>query len=153
MNIFFYETDIGRMGIAEEGGSITNVYFETDDLPSDAETGETPIIGEASRQLKAYLAGELKEFSLPLAPEGTEFMQAMWRLLGEIEYGRTSSYKGIAIAAGLPNGARAAGLACNNNPIPILIPCHRVIGSNGKLTGYRGGLALKKRLLEMELGR
>jgi methylated-DNA-[protein]-cysteine S-methyltransferase len=150
MKIFFHETEIGRMGIAEDEGSITNVYFETDAVPENTEICETPVIREAFLQLKAYLAGELKSFSLPIAPEGTEFMQAMWRRLGEIHYGQKSSYKDIAAAAGNPQGARAVGLACNRNPIPIFIPCHRVVGSDGKLTGYRGGLALKERLLELE---
>lgn len=150
MKIYFYITSIGRIGIAEDHGSITNLYFETDVVPQDIEKCETPIVKEASRQLNAYLAGEIKDFSLPLAPQGTEFMREMWRLLGEIQYGQTLSYKDIAIAAGSPLGARAVGLACNNNPIPIFIPCHRVVGSDGKLTGYRGGLGLKKRLLELE---
>ncbi len=152
MNIFFYKTDIGRIGIAEDSGSVRNVYFETDVIPSDIEVHETETIREASRQLKAYLAGELKSFTLPLAPVGTDYMQKVWRLLCEIPYGQTASYKDIAANAGNPKAARAVGLANNRNPIPIFIPCHRVIGTSGKLTGYRGGLDIKHRLLELESG-
>jgi methylated-DNA-[protein]-cysteine S-methyltransferase len=150
MNIFFYKTDIGRIGIAEDSGSIRNVYFETDFIPNDIEVRETETTKEASRQLNAYLTGELKSFTLPLAPVGTDYMQKVWRLLCEIPYGETASYKDIAANAGNPKAARAVGLANNRNPIPIFIPCHRVIGTSGKLTGYRGGLDIKHRLLELE---
>ncbi|HEY3298032.1 MAG TPA: methylated-DNA--[protein]-cysteine S-methyltransferase [Armatimonadota bacterium] len=150
MKLYFHETEIGRIGIAEESGSITNVYFERDAAPQDVEICETETIKEAFRQLDAYLAGDLKEFSLPLDPRGTDFMRRVWKLLCEIPYGRTASYKDIAAASGDPNAARAVGMANNRNPIPIFIPCHRVIGRSGKLTGYRGGLGLKKKLLELE---
>jgi len=150
MNIFFYQTDIGRIGIAEDSGFIKNVYFGTDVIPNDIDVCETEIIREAFKQLNAYLSGELKSFTLPLAPVGTDYMQEVWRLLCEIPYGETASYKDIATNAGNPKAARAVGLANNKNPIPIFIPCHRVIGSSGKLTGYRGGLDIKHKLLELE---
>ncbi len=150
MKVYYYYTDMGKIGIAEEGGNIRNVYFETDALPRTAEISETEAIKEASRQLRAYLAGGLEEFSLPLAPSGTAFLQSVWRALRAVPYGETRSYKDIAAAVGNPKAHRAVGLANNRNPIPIFIPCHRIIGSNGKLTGYRGGLPLKKRLLELE---
>jgi methylated-DNA-[protein]-cysteine S-methyltransferase len=152
MALNFYETDLGRIGIAETRGSITNVYFETDDVPHDVEISETALIKEAARQLDRYFAGELREFSLPLEPAGTSFMQAVWKLLLQIPYGQTASYKQIAASLGNPLAVRAVGLANNRNPIPIFIPCHRIIGSGGKLIGYRGGLALKKRLLDLERG-
>lgn len=150
MQLYFYQTTIGEIGIGEERGSITNLYFETDPIPRDAEIGETEGIKEAFRQLNAFLAGELKQFSLPLAPCGTDFMRKVWEILCEVPYGKTASYKDIAAAVGNPQAVRAIGLANNRNPIPIFIPCHRIIGSSGKLTGYRGGLALKKKLLALE---
>lgn len=150
MPAFFYEFNIGKIGITESDGQITNLYFSNDELPTDIHIYETPVLKEAARQLKSYLAGELKLFSLPLSPVGTDFMKRVWASLCEIPYGRTASYKETAAKLGAPNAARAVGLANNRNPIPIIIPCHRVIGANGSLTGYRGGLELKKRLLDME---
>lgn len=147
---YFHNTTIGRIGIAEEGGSITNLYFETDAVPQNVEISETEVIREAFRQLNGYLAGDLKTFSLPLTPRGTDFMRIVWKILCRVPFGKTASYKEIAIAAGNPEGARAVGMANNRNPIPIFIPCHRIIGANGKLTGYRGGLDVKKILLELE---
>ncbi|MGF7184869.1 methylated-DNA-[protein]-cysteine S-methyltransferase [Desulfitispora alkaliphila] len=151
MNVYMYETIIGRVGIAEKDGKIVNLHFAGDELARHARVIETPTMKEASRQLMSYLAGELREFSLPIAPEGTEFMKATWSSLCEIPYGETRTYKEIAIKVGSPKASRAVGLANNRNPIPIIIPCHRVIGANGYLVGYRGGLQLKKRLLDLEL--
>lgn len=150
MPVFFYESEIGRIGIAEKDGRITNVYITGDELPQDMEICETPLLSEAAGQLKSYFAGELKEFTLPLEPYGTEFMKRVWSALCEIPYGKTATYKEIAEKVGVPKGARAVGLANNRNPIAIFIPCHRVIGADGSLTGYRGGLEIKKRLLELE---
>jgi methylated-DNA-[protein]-cysteine S-methyltransferase len=148
--IYFYKSDIGRIGIAEDDGQITNLYFENDELPKEIKICETPILMEAAHQLNRYISGNLKIFSLPLAPKGTDFMKKAWTCLCEIPYGKTSTYKEIAIKIGSHKAARAVGLANNRNPIPIFIPCHRVIGSDGLLTGYRGGLELKKKLLDME---
>lgn len=150
MNIFFYQTAIGKIGIAEKEGFITNVYFETDKKPDNAKIFEADVIKEAYNQLESYLEGKLKSFSLPLKPEGTEFMQKSWDALCKIPYGTTISYKDLAIAVGNVKAVRAVGLANNRNPIPIFIPCHRVIGSNGKLVGYRGGLDLKDKLINLE---
>ncbi|HYE12628.1 MAG TPA: methylated-DNA--[protein]-cysteine S-methyltransferase [Patescibacteria group bacterium] len=147
---YFYESDIGTIGITERDGRITNVYITNDELPQDMQVYETPLLKEAVKQLKGYLAGELKEFSLPLEPSGTDFMKQVWSALCEIPYGETASYKDIAEKVGKPKAARAVGLANNRNPIPIFIPCHRVIGANGSLTGYRGGLEMKKKLLDLE---
>ena len=102
------------------------------------------------RQLRAYFAGELETFDLPLAPQGTPFQLGVWRRLCEIPYGQTISYGELARRLGNPNASRAVGLANGSNPIPIVIPCHRVIGSNGKLTGYGGGLPIKEKLLALE---
>ena len=150
MSIYFYDMDIGKIGIAEENGSITNLYFANDNWPKDIEICETPILKEAAQQLKSYLEGNLTIFSLPLEPSGTAFMRQVWVSLCEIPYGETVSYKTIAENIGNPKAARAVGLANNRNPIPIFIPCHRVIGTNGSLIGYRGGLDLKNKLIKME---
>lgn len=150
MNTYFYEYDIGRIVITESAGRITNVYFANDQLPKFQEISETPVLREASQQLKNYFAGKLKEFNLPLDPAGTAFMKNTWTSLCGIPYGKTATYKEIAIKVGSPKAYRAVGLANNRNPIPIFIPCHRVIGADGSLTGYRGGLELKKRLLDLE---
>jgi len=107
-------------------------------------------LGETIRQLHAYFAGELKAFDLPLAPQGTPFQLAVWKRLCEIPYGETISYGELARRIGNPNASRAVGLANGSNPIPIVIPCHRAIGSNGKLTGYGGGLPIKEKLLGLE---
>ena len=112
--------------------------------------GKTALLAEAERQLTAYFAGELREFSLPLKPAGTDFQRKVWDALREIPYGETRSYAEIAARVGCPRGYRAVGLANNRNPIPILIPCHRVVGANGALTGYAGGLAVKEALLRLE---
>ena len=150
MKLYFHNMAIGRIGIAEENGSITNLYFETDDVPRNVEMCETEVIKEAFRQLEAYLAGDLKTFSVPIAPRGTDFMRTVWKLLCGVPYGKTASYKDIAIAAGNPKAVRAVGLANNKNPVPLFIPCHRIIGADGKLAGYRGGLDVKRKLLDLE---
>ena len=102
------------------------------------------------RQLKAYFAGELENFDLPLSPQGTPFQQRVWGELQKIPYGDTISYGELARRIGNPKASRAVGLANGSNPISIVIPCHRVIGANGKLTGYGGGLPIKEKLLALE---
>ncbi|ABR49641.1 methylated-DNA--protein-cysteine methyltransferase [Alkaliphilus metalliredigens QYMF] len=150
MPVYFYETSIGKIGIAEKNGNITNLYFETDKPPEDIEINETPLLQEAAQQLQSYLTGDSKEFNLPLKPSGTDFMEQVWESLCKIPYGKTVSYKEIAVDVDSPKAVRAVGLANNRNPIPIFIPCHRVIGSDGSLVGYGGGLELKERLIGLE---
>jgi len=150
MELFYYHTVIGRIGIVEKNGKISNLCFATDLPPQGVRLFETPLLKSAAQQLFAYLEGSLHQFSLPLAPEGTDFMQRVWEALAKVPYGETVSYKELAISAGSPKAARAAGMANNRNPLPIFIPCHRVIGANGKLVGYRGGLELKQKLLQIE---
>lgn len=149
-NLFYYETILGTIGIAEEDGFLTDLFFGGADAPTDAQENESELIKETIKQLNEYLSGERKEFSLPLAPQGTEFQKKDWQALQEIPYGLTASYVDIAEKIGCPKGARAVGLANNRNPISIIIPCHRVIGKNGKLVGYGGGLDIKIKLLELE---
>jgi O-6-methylguanine DNA methyltransferase len=107
-------------------------------------------LDQAEEQLRAYFAGKLRQFRIPLDMQGTDFQKQVWRQLQEIPYGETRSYRQIAAAIGQPNAVRAVGAANGSNPLAIVVPCHRVIGASGKLTGYGGGLPLKKRLLELE---
>jgi methylated-DNA-[protein]-cysteine S-methyltransferase len=145
------ETAIGPIGIEGDQGSITALYLpnKAAELPRSEET-ETPIVREAFRQLGLYLDGQLHEFDLPLNPEGTSFMKRVWEKLVKVPYGKTTSYKDLAIASGNPKATRAVGMANARNPIAIFIPCHRVIGSSGKLVGFGGGLELKSWLLALE---
>jgi methylated-DNA-[protein]-cysteine S-methyltransferase len=108
------------------------------------------FFSEAIAQLEAYFSGELQQFELPLAAEGTPFQQEVWRALVDIPYGETISYGELAAKLGKPGAARAVGLANGRNPLPIVVPCHRVIGSDGSLTGYGGGLDIKRALLALE---
>lgn len=149
-HLFYYQTDIGRIAVAENGSAVTNLYFQGEEIPSDAVTGETELLKEAGRQLREYFAGERKEFTLPLAPSGTPFQQKVWESLCRIPFGETRSYKDIAQSVGSPKAFRAVGMANNRNPIPVLIPCHRVIGADGKMVGYGGGIAIKEFLLHLE---
>ena len=146
--IFYYDTYAGRIGIAEEDGAITHLIFSERDWTVE----ETDLIKETKRQLDEYFAGKRKEFDIPSRLEGTEFQKRVWEELRKIPYGKSVTYKDIAEAVGCPKGFRAVGLANNRNPISIIYPCHRVIGSNGSLTGYGGGLDVKEKLLELERG-
>lgn len=149
--IFYYETKIGKIGIAEENEQITNIYFESKTIPHNHYiVSESPILKEAGKQLQEYFDGVRKKFCLPLSPKGTEFMKQVWDALVDIPYGETRNYKEIAEKTGHNLAYRAVGLANNKNPIPIIIPCHRVIGANKNLVGYGGGLELKKYLLDHE---
>lgn len=153
MKVMFEQTIIGRIGLAEENGSITALFFPGEATPAAAVIDATPLLREAFTQLHAWLAGERENFELPLAPKGSDFMQRVWQELCRIPYGATASYGAVAAAVGSPKAARAVGMACNRNPIPLIIPCHRVIGSSGTLVGYGGGLEIKEKLLALEKGR
>jgi methylated-DNA-[protein]-cysteine S-methyltransferase len=126
----------------------TSDSIEDSNLRDDSDS----LLVEAASQLRAYFEGSLREFHLPLEMDGTEFQVHVWKLLCEIPYGETRSYRELARALGKPQAVRAVGAANGANPLPIVVPCHRVIGADGSLTGYGGGLALKKRLLELERG-
>ena len=146
---------VGDLRIVEHGGAITAIEFspfrDHDGRPRGDRDDTHPVLAECVRQLTAYFDRDLKEFDLPLAPVGTDFQQQVWKELCEIGYGETSSYGELAHRLGKSNAAsRAVGLANGRNPIPIVIPCHRVIGANGTLTGYAGGLDRKQKLLELE---
>jgi len=150
-NIFYYDTKIGRIGIEENGVAITKVYFMNKDMQEEIiEKKETVILKEAIKQLNEYFDGRRSSFDLSLAPKGTEFQNKVWNALREIPCGETKSYGEIAKTIDNEKAARAVGMANNKNPIMIIIPCHRVIGANGKLVGYAGGLDIKEKLLELE---
>lgn len=144
--IFYYDTYAGRIGIAEEDGAITELIFSERDWPVE----ETELIKETKRQLDEYFEGRRKTFDIPTKLVGTEFQKKVWNALADIPYGETATYKDIAEKIGCPKGFRAVGLANNRNPISIIYPCHRVIGTNGSLTGYGGGLDVKEKLLALE---
>lgn len=153
-----YSSQMGDMIVCEENGSLTMLEFEDLDpkypshpgLGDDAVSELTPLLAETVRQLDEYFAGKRHDFDLPLAPQGTPFQQKVWAALRQIPYGTTASYGQIAATMGNPKASRAVGMANNRNPIAIIIPCHRVIGSDGSLVGYGGGLPIKKQLLELE---
>ena len=150
----YIESPVGELLVTADGaGALTRLHFPGRTSPQRAgwTRDETPFV-EPRRQLDAYFAGELEDFDLRLAPSGTPFQLQVWRALREIPYGATASYGEIARAVGAPDAARAVGGANNRNPIAIVIPCHRVIGASGSLTGYGGGLDRKRLLLELEAG-
>ena len=153
------ESPVGPLTLVAEDGAIVGLYMDLQrHRPDDAELGQPDPGGRRSEpfaaaadQLDAYFAGELTTFDLPLAPRGSDFQQRVWSALREIPYGQTESYGELAARIGSPGAARAVGLANGKNPIGIVIPCHRVVGANGALTGYGGGLDRKKQLLDLEL--
>lgn len=150
MYFYCYETTIGSITLVEENNKIIALNLNSAISPQGGLQQETPLLQKAHKQLAEYLNGTRSSFELPLAPQGTPFQQQVWQALQAIPYGSTATYKEIAIAVGNPKGCRAVGMANNKNPIGIIIPCHRVIGSNGKLTGYAGGLDTKQILLDLE---
>ena len=129
---------------------IRAIQFDPQPAPDGQRNDGNPLLTEAARQLLAYFAGALREFSLPLDVQGTEFQKRVWGQVAAIPYGETRSYLQVSTALGSPRAVRAVGAANGANPVPIVVPCHRVIGAKGKLVGYGGGLAMKKRLLELE---
>ena len=144
-----FMTDIGWVHVAEENGAITEVTLPGEKAPA-GEISKTPLLEKASFEISEYLRGERYRFSLPLAPRGSDFAMMVWKEMLTIPYGEVRTYGELAEGIGRPGAARAVGQACNRNPISILIPCHRVVGAGGKLTGYAGGLDLKQKLLELE---
>ena len=151
-SVYYYDYPIGGIGIAEDNGAISHAVFAggKKNIFDGYITAETPLIKKAAVQLTEYFAGKRTEFDLPLTPAGTDFQRAVWQALETIPFGETRSYGDIAARVGNPKACRAVGMANNRNPIVIIIPCHRVIGSNGSLTGYGGGLDVKQYLLDLE---
>ncbi|HEY3837870.1 MAG TPA: methylated-DNA--[protein]-cysteine S-methyltransferase [Bryobacteraceae bacterium] len=140
----------GVLSLIATDEGLEQIHFDTT-VPEGAERRDDhPVLAEAARQLNAYFVRDLHDFDLPLAMKGTPFQLRVWRALQEIPYGQTRSYAQQARVVGAPDAVRAVGAANGRNPIPIVVPCHRVIGSNGKLTGFGGGLPLKRWLLDLE---
>jgi methylated-DNA-[protein]-cysteine S-methyltransferase len=149
-SVFFYKYPIGMIGIAEDSGAVAGILIRDEKAPPDFMPAETPLIKKAAAQLDEYFGGRRKTFALPLALHGTDFQLAVWNALQTIPFGETRSYKDIAVMLGNPKACRAVGMANNRNPIAIVVPCHRVIGQDGSLTGYAGGISIKQYLLELE---
>jgi methylated-DNA-[protein]-cysteine S-methyltransferase len=149
------DSPVGPLTIAGDDGGLTNMRMEDQAHPPHDQAGwlrDDSIFPEAAEQLAAYFAGELFDFDLPLSLRGTPFQLRVWAALQEIPYGETRSYGWLAQRIDKPTASRAVGMANGRNPIGIIVPCHRVIGANGKLVGYGGGLDRKHRLLELERG-
>jgi methylated-DNA-[protein]-cysteine S-methyltransferase len=137
--------------VTDDGAALTRLWLPpASPDPSWERTDDLPILAAARSQLQAYFAGERTDFDLPLAPRGTAFQRKVWEALRRIDYGTTKTYGQIALEIGAPGGARAVGAANHDNPIAIVQPCHRVIGANGKLVGFAGGLDQKRQLLDLE---
>ncbi|MCL1890142.1 MAG: methylated-DNA--[protein]-cysteine S-methyltransferase [Desulfovibrionaceae bacterium] len=147
MNTCVIASPVGEIFLREEDGALIALDFAA---APERSSPSSPLLREAADQLAAYFAGRLRSFSLPLRPSGTPFMLRVWEELRRIPYGRTASYKDIAIASGHPLAFRAVGQANHRNPLSIFIPCHRVIAHDGSLAGYGGGLEIKKHLLRLE---
>ena len=146
--ILIVPSPVGPLTLTQEDQALTGLHFG--EHPQQGAEDPTPLLEEAARQLEEYFAGQRKEFSLPLAPKGTEFQLRVWQALLQIPYGETRSYGELAAMVGNPKACRAVGGANHRNPLSILIPCHRVVGTGGSLTGYAGGLSVKEFLLKLE---
>lgn len=151
------ESPIGDLLIRADSNGVREIRFQTTmtkDKRADpslrAKSARRGLIAETSQQLTAYFKGKLKEFDLPLSPEGTTFQRRVWEALRAIPYGETLSYGDLARRIGNPKACRAVGTANGRNPLPIVVPCHRVIGADGTLTGFGGGLPIKEQLLDHE---
>jgi len=157
MGTLLYKSPVGGIFISAQDGKITQLYFDGGrTTPADLKAAEPKtaedkaVLQKLAKELDMYFAGELKEFTVPVNPVGTPFRKVVWQALQAIPYGETISYKELAERINNPKAIRAVGGANHNNPISIIIPCHRVIGANGKLVGYGGGLGAKEYLLELE---
>jgi len=149
----YLETPHGRMLLVANGDGLAGAYFVGQKYypKPDASWKRDPrALERAKRELTEYFAGKRRSFGVALAPEGTPFQRAVWREIGKISCGETLTYAELARRAGRPGAARAAGAATGQNPLSVIVPCHRIVGSNGSLTGYAGGLPRKKALLALE---
>jgi len=152
-----YESPHGQMLLVANGEGLSGVYFEGQKYHAQVEpewrrdTGHAPLF-QATRELAEYFGGERKCFETALAPEGTSFQQSVWKAISTVTFGETITYGELARRAGCPGSARAAGAATGRNPLTIVVPCHRIVGSSGSLTGYAGGLDRKRALLALESG-
>lgn len=147
---YSYKFEIGKLWICTDETSVLEISFNDKLITKNPEIKQTKLILEVKTQLEEYFCRKRTSFNLPLNPQGTAFQKRVWNALTNIPYGKTCCYKDIAISIGNSKASRAVGMANNKNPIPIIIPCHRVIGKNGNLIGYAGGLDIKRKLLEYE---
>ena len=152
MEFWMFETPLGVMAAGEENGALVRVYLPGTPMPR-LMPHRTGLLERAEGQILEYLKGERQVFDLPLSPVGTPFQLEVWKALGDIPFGQTRTYGEIAAAIGRPGAARAVGMANHRHPLPILIPCHRVVGADGALTGYAGGIEMKRALLALEGGK
>jgi methylated-DNA-[protein]-cysteine S-methyltransferase len=150
MTIHDIDSPLGRLRLVARGDELACVHLPNDPAPLDGDRRITPILAATAAQLAEYFAGARTEFDLPLAPQGTAFQRIVWDQLLAIPYGVTRSYGEVARAIGRPAASRAVGAANGRNPIAIIVPCHRVIGADGTLTGYGGGMSAKRWLLDHE---
>ena len=149
MDFYLFDTPLGTMALAAEAGAITRLYLPNTPMPR-LMPHPTPLLLEGERQVLEFLAGKRRTFDLPLNPQGTPFQRKVWAALRDIPWGETRSYKDIALAVDCPRGFQAIGQANHRNPLPILIPCHRVVAADGGPGGYGGGPEMKKALLAVE---
>jgi methylated-DNA-[protein]-cysteine S-methyltransferase len=151
----YIDSPIGRLLLAGTRAALTIIDFQSGPRPRRPDAAwveDAQPFARAVAELREYFEGARRDFTVPLAPAGTPFQLRVWRALVEIPYGETTSYGELARRLGQPTASRAVGLANGSNPLPVIIPCHRVIGANGSLTGYGGGLPIKQRLLALERG-
>ncbi|MFW2365300.1 MAG: methylated-DNA--[protein]-cysteine S-methyltransferase [Desulforhopalus sp.] len=149
----YYQSPIGQLMLIGTNGVLEELLFPNEVQEKSIDAGfqhNEKIFEPVLKQLREYFAGKRQRFSLKLAPNGTEFQQRVWQELCNIPYGQTTSYGEVASRLGNPKGGRAVGMANGKNPIPIIVPCHRVIGKDGSLTGFGGGLDIKRHLLDLE---
>jgi len=151
MELLSLNAPIGKLTIASDGEHITHIFFDGEEPSNGSESCCSPVLEAAEEQLNEYFAGGRKAFDLPLKPSGGAFHKKVWEIMLEkVPYGSTISYSALASMAGNPKAARAVGMANNRNPIPIIIPCHRVVGKSGNMTGFRPGIDIKEKLLTLE---
>ena len=150
MNYQYLDTPIGTLRLVSNGVQLVKIEFEGQYSDSDDIAFSDAVLADSADQLTDYFAARRRHFDLPLAARGTSFQQSVWSALADIPYGELRSYRDIARTIGNPAAVRAVGAANGRNPLPIVVPCHRVIGSNGTLTGFAGGLEVKRFLLRLE---
>ena len=150
MNFQYLNTPVGSLRLVSDGAHLVSIEFEGRYSANDDIETSDAVLAACASQLSGYFAGQRRHFELPLAARGTPFQQSVWRALADIPYGELRSYRDIARTIGNPAAVRAVGAANGRNPLPIVVPCHRVIGSNGTLTGFAAGLEVKRFLLDLE---
>jgi methylated-DNA-[protein]-cysteine S-methyltransferase len=151
MNGKTIQSPIGELTVVSDGEFVTHIYFHCEATNEKIQRKDTPVLQAAAKQLGEYFEGRRKTFDVPLKLSGCAFHKKVWEvMIAKVPFGSTISYSEIAKMVGSPKAARAVGAANNRNPIPIIVPCHRVVGKSGKLTGFRAGLDIKEKLLELE---